>query len=107
MTFSFLVADFVGLDPRIAAWLIDPSDTAPSFGELVAKHLEKSITVKASSTYGNSSRSCMVSHFKVWLIHLNSTLTFSYKLSYFIAKKPSFSLIACKYFDLGISDGGW
>uniref|UniRef100_A0A8C2YQ40 DNA-directed DNA polymerase n=1 Tax=Chinchilla lanigera TaxID=34839 RepID=A0A8C2YQ40_CHILA len=50
------VADFVGLDPRIAAWLIDPSDAAPSFEDLVAKHLEKSITVKASSTFGNSSR---------------------------------------------------
>ncbi|XP_070471333.1 DNA polymerase nu isoform X6 [Equus przewalskii] len=50
------VADFVGLDPRIAAWLIDPSDAAPSFEDLVAKYLENSITVKVSSTYGNSSR---------------------------------------------------
>uniref|UniRef100_A0A2K6JRJ4 DNA polymerase nu n=1 Tax=Rhinopithecus bieti TaxID=61621 RepID=A0A2K6JRJ4_RHIBE len=29
------VADFVGLDPRIAAWLIDPSDAVPSFEDLV------------------------------------------------------------------------
>ncbi|XP_058402552.1 DNA polymerase nu isoform X10 [Diceros bicornis minor] len=50
------VADFVGLDPRIAAWLIDPSDTAPSFEDLVAKYFENSVTVKVSSTYGNSSR---------------------------------------------------
>nr|XP_044623903.1 DNA polymerase nu isoform X6 [Equus asinus] len=50
------VADFVGLDPRIAAWLIDPSDAAPSFEDLVAKYFENSITVKVSSTYGNSSR---------------------------------------------------
>ncbi|KAM9678348.1 DNA polymerase nu [Trichechus inunguis] len=50
------VADFVGLDPRIAAWLIEPSDTEPSFEDLVAKYFEKSITVKVNSTYGNSSR---------------------------------------------------
>ncbi|XP_008991955.5 DNA polymerase nu isoform X3 [Callithrix jacchus] len=50
------VADFVGLDPRIAAWLIDPSDAAPSFEDLVEKYCDKSITVKVSSTYGNSSR---------------------------------------------------
>ncbi|XP_040602845.1 DNA polymerase nu isoform X3 [Mesocricetus auratus] len=50
------VAGFVGLDPRVAAWLIDPSDTAPSFEDLVAKHLEKSIIVKQSSTFGDTSR---------------------------------------------------
>nr|KAF6501982.1 DNA polymerase nu [Molossus molossus] len=50
------VADFVGLDPRIAAWLIDPSDAAPSFEDLVAKYLENPVAVKVSSTYGNSSR---------------------------------------------------
>uniref|UniRef100_A0A8C0HYK8 DNA polymerase nu n=1 Tax=Balaenoptera musculus TaxID=9771 RepID=A0A8C0HYK8_BALMU len=50
------VADFVGLDPRIAAWLIDPTDAAPSFEDLVAKYLGNSITVKVNSTYGNSSR---------------------------------------------------
>uniref|UniRef100_A0A8C2LLR6 DNA polymerase N n=1 Tax=Cricetulus griseus TaxID=10029 RepID=A0A8C2LLR6_CRIGR len=49
------VAGFVGLDPRVAAWLIDPSDTAPSFEDLVAKHLEKSIIVKPSSTFGDTS----------------------------------------------------
>ncbi|XP_075849539.1 LOW QUALITY PROTEIN: DNA polymerase nu [Microcebus murinus] len=56
MNLFFLVADFVGLDPRIAAWLIDPSDATPSFEDLVAKYFEKSITVKVGSTYGNSSR---------------------------------------------------
>uniref|UniRef100_A0A2K6E3H4 DNA polymerase nu n=1 Tax=Macaca nemestrina TaxID=9545 RepID=A0A2K6E3H4_MACNE len=50
------VADFVGLDPRIAAWLIDPSDAVPSFEDLVEKYCEKSITVKVNSTYENSSR---------------------------------------------------
>eukprot|EP00073_Rattus_norvegicus_P040254 XP_008768606.1 PREDICTED: DNA polymerase nu isoform X4 [Rattus norvegicus] len=49
------VAGFVGLDPRVAAWLIDPSDTAPSFEDLVAKHLEKSIIVKPSSTFNDAS----------------------------------------------------
>uniref|UniRef100_A0A8C9CZV8 DNA polymerase nu n=1 Tax=Phocoena sinus TaxID=42100 RepID=A0A8C9CZV8_PHOSS len=50
------VADFVGLDPRIAAWLIDPTVAAPSFEDLVAKYFGNSITVKVNSTYGNSSR---------------------------------------------------
>ncbi|XP_021116061.1 DNA polymerase nu isoform X2 [Heterocephalus glaber] len=59
------VADFVGLDPRIAAWLIDPSDTAPSFEDLVAKHLEKSVTVEVSSTYGNSSRNNVYQNVRV------------------------------------------
>ncbi|KAL0596707.1 DNA polymerase nu [Plecturocebus cupreus] len=54
------VADFVGLDPRIAAWLLDPSDAAPSFEDLVKKYCDKSITVKVNSTYGNSSRNIVV-----------------------------------------------
>ncbi|KAM5283749.1 DNA polymerase nu isoform 1-T1 [Hipposideros larvatus] len=50
------VADFVALDPRIAAWLIEPTDAAPSFEDLVAKYSENPITVNVSTTYGNSSR---------------------------------------------------
>ncbi|XP_038185123.1 DNA polymerase nu isoform X2 [Arvicola amphibius] len=50
------VAGFVGLDPRVAAWLMDPSDTALSFEDLVAKYLGKSIIVKPSSTFGDTSR---------------------------------------------------
>ncbi|CAK7295023.1 DNA polymerase nu [Vulpes lagopus] len=50
------VVHFVGLDPRIAAWLIDPGEAATSFEDLVAKFLESSISVKVDSTYGNSSR---------------------------------------------------
>ncbi|XP_055290178.1 DNA polymerase nu [Moschus berezovskii] len=50
------VADFVGLDPRIAAWLIDPSDAAPSFEDLVAKYLGNPTTLTVNSTDGNSSR---------------------------------------------------
>ncbi|XP_027401136.1 DNA polymerase nu [Bos indicus x Bos taurus] len=50
------VAGFVGLDPRIAAWLIDPSDAAPSFEDLVAKYLGNPTTLTVNSTHGNSSR---------------------------------------------------
>ncbi|KAB0342724.1 hypothetical protein FD754_019650 [Muntiacus muntjak] len=50
------VADFVGLDPRIAAWLIDPSDAAPSFEDLVAKYLGNPTTLTVNSVDGNSSR---------------------------------------------------
>uniref|UniRef100_A0A663NBY9 DNA polymerase nu n=1 Tax=Athene cunicularia TaxID=194338 RepID=A0A663NBY9_ATHCN len=35
------VADSVVLDPRIAAWLINPSDTVPSFERLIQKYFEK------------------------------------------------------------------
>uniref|UniRef100_A0A667H462 DNA-directed DNA polymerase family A palm domain-containing protein n=1 Tax=Lynx canadensis TaxID=61383 RepID=A0A667H462_LYNCA len=50
------VVHFVGLDPRIAARLIDPEDATPSFEDLVAKYLESAVSVPVSSTYGNSSR---------------------------------------------------
>ncbi|KAM7243498.1 hypothetical protein CapIbe_005992 [Capra ibex] len=50
------VADFVGLDPRIAAWLIDPTDAAPSFEDLVAKYLGNPTTLAVNSTDGSSSR---------------------------------------------------
>uniref|UniRef100_A0AC11CF62 DNA polymerase nu n=1 Tax=Ovis aries TaxID=9940 RepID=A0AC11CF62_SHEEP len=50
------VADFVGLDPRIAAWLIDPTDAAPSFEDLVAKYLGNPTTLTVNSTDGSSSR---------------------------------------------------
>uniref|UniRef100_A0A8C6DFG0 DNA-directed DNA polymerase n=1 Tax=Moschus moschiferus TaxID=68415 RepID=A0A8C6DFG0_MOSMO len=59
------VADFVGLDPRIAAWLIDPSDAAPSFEDLVAKYLGNPTTLTVNSTDGNSSRKTVVSCFKI------------------------------------------
>ncbi|NXF33533.1 DPOLN polymerase, partial [Nyctibius bracteatus] len=35
------VADSIVLDPRIAAWLLNPSDTVPSFECLVQKYFEK------------------------------------------------------------------
>ncbi|XP_074848193.1 DNA polymerase nu [Carettochelys insculpta] len=38
------VASCVVLDPRIAAWLINPNDTVPSFEYLAHKHFEKSVS---------------------------------------------------------------
>ncbi|KYO45655.1 HAUS augmin-like complex subunit 3 isoform A [Alligator mississippiensis] len=40
------VADCVVLDPRIAAWLINPSDTVPSFEYLILKHFKKPISMR-------------------------------------------------------------
>lgn len=74
MAFSAVV-HFVGLDPRIAAWLIDPGEAATSFEDLVAKFLESSISVKVNSTYGNSSRNVVVSC--VVFINGNTTRIFS------------------------------
>ncbi|XP_060044335.1 DNA polymerase nu isoform X2 [Erinaceus europaeus] len=48
-------AGFVGLDPRVAAWLVSPSDTAPTFEELVTKYLDGPVTVAVMGPYGNSS----------------------------------------------------
>ncbi|NWJ08001.1 DPOLN polymerase, partial [Crypturellus undulatus] len=44
------VADSVVLDPRIAAWLINPSDTVPSFECLIQKYFEKSFSMRKVST---------------------------------------------------------
>uniref|UniRef100_A0A8B9XWF8 DNA polymerase nu n=1 Tax=Bos mutus grunniens TaxID=30521 RepID=A0A8B9XWF8_BOSMU len=68
------VAGFVGLDPRIAAWLIDPSDAALSFEDLVAKYLGNPTTLTVNSTHGNSSRKTVVSCFKKRFMDLNTTL---------------------------------
>ncbi|XP_006030963.1 DNA polymerase nu, partial [Alligator sinensis] len=40
------VADCVVLDPRIAAWLINPSDTVPSFEYLILKHFKKPLSMR-------------------------------------------------------------
>ncbi|XP_035181551.1 DNA polymerase nu [Oxyura jamaicensis] len=44
------VADSVVLDPRIAAWLINPSDTVPSFECLTQKYFEKSFSMETENT---------------------------------------------------------
>uniref|UniRef100_A0A8C3YSJ1 DNA-directed DNA polymerase n=1 Tax=Catagonus wagneri TaxID=51154 RepID=A0A8C3YSJ1_9CETA len=48
------VADFAGLDPRVAAWLIDPRDAALSFEDLVAKHLGSLAAGSVRSARGHS-----------------------------------------------------
>ncbi|XP_062430617.1 DNA polymerase nu [Rhea pennata] len=48
------VADSVVLDPRIAAWLINPSDTVPSFERLIQTYFEKSFSLgKVNSDTGS------------------------------------------------------
>ncbi|NXD75870.1 DPOLN polymerase, partial [Halcyon senegalensis] len=44
------VADSVVLDPRIAAWLINPSDTVPSFECLIQKYFEKPVSMRTANT---------------------------------------------------------
>ncbi|NWU54221.1 DPOLN polymerase, partial [Dromas ardeola] len=44
------VADSVVLDPRIAAWLINPSDTVPSFECLIEKYFEKPFSMGTVNT---------------------------------------------------------
>uniref|UniRef100_A0A8D0HE33 DNA polymerase nu n=1 Tax=Sphenodon punctatus TaxID=8508 RepID=A0A8D0HE33_SPHPU len=43
------VADCVVLDPRIAAWLINPSDSVPSFQYLVDQYSKKPVSVRAGN----------------------------------------------------------
>uniref|UniRef100_A0A8C5T703 DNA-directed DNA polymerase n=1 Tax=Malurus cyaneus samueli TaxID=2593467 RepID=A0A8C5T703_9PASS len=43
-------ADCVVLDPRIAAWLINPSDTVPSFECLIQKYFEKPLSKGTENT---------------------------------------------------------
>ncbi|XP_078534729.1 DNA polymerase nu [Lissotriton helveticus] len=44
------VGDVILFDPRIAAWLIDPNDTAPSFEKLVTKHCGKTVDVRTATS---------------------------------------------------------
>ncbi|PKK31034.1 DNA polymerase nu isoform X2 [Columba livia] len=44
------VADSVVLDPRIAAWLINPSDTVPSFECLIQKYFGKPFSMETVNT---------------------------------------------------------
>ncbi|NXF21167.1 DPOLN polymerase, partial [Rhodinocichla rosea] len=47
---SWKQANCVVLDPRIAAWLINPSDTVPSFECLIQKYFEKPFSKEAENT---------------------------------------------------------
>uniref|UniRef100_A0A8B9PEG4 DNA polymerase nu n=1 Tax=Apteryx owenii TaxID=8824 RepID=A0A8B9PEG4_APTOW len=53
------VADSVVLDPRIAAWLINPSDTVPSFECLIQKYFEKSFSMGKVNTDTGSLRNAL------------------------------------------------
>ncbi|NXU83583.1 DPOLN polymerase, partial [Xiphorhynchus elegans] len=57
------VADSVVLDPRIAAWLINPSDTVPSFESLIQKYFEKSFSKGTENTDTGTLRNASVSSF--------------------------------------------
>ncbi|XP_068927154.1 DNA polymerase nu-like isoform X1 [Petaurus breviceps papuanus] len=72
------VADFVVLDPRIAAWLLDPSDTIPSFEDLVRKYFEESVPMKMNSTSGGSSQN---------MVNLCSDLRMLYRLTVDLCSK--------------------
>ncbi|NXQ40392.1 DPOLN polymerase, partial [Catharus fuscescens] len=53
----------VVLDPRIAAWLINPSDTVPSFECLIQKYFEKPFTKGTENTDTGTLRNVSVSSF--------------------------------------------
>nr|XP_020847879.1 DNA polymerase nu isoform X2 [Phascolarctos cinereus] len=72
------VADFVVLDPRIAAWLLDPSDTLFSFEDLVRKYFEESVTMKMNNTNGGSSHN---------MVNLCSDLRILYRLTVDLCSK--------------------
>ncbi|NWQ92049.1 DPOLN polymerase, partial [Burhinus bistriatus] len=57
------VADSVVLDPRIAAWLINPSDTVPSFECLIQKYFEKPFSIGTVNTDTGTLRNATVSTF--------------------------------------------
>ncbi|KFR10863.1 DNA polymerase nu, partial [Opisthocomus hoazin] len=64
------VADSVVFDPRIAAWLINPSDTVPSFECLIEKYFEKPFSVGTVNTDTSTLRNASVSTFKLLIFVL-------------------------------------
>ncbi|NXI93491.1 DPOLN polymerase, partial [Psophia crepitans] len=61
------VADSVVLDPRIAAWLINPSDTVPSFEYLIQKYFEKSFSMGTVNTDTSTFRNASLDYFLIYL----------------------------------------
>ncbi|NWV86246.1 DPOLN polymerase, partial [Dasyornis broadbenti] len=59
----------VMLDPRIAAWLINPSDTVPSFECLIQKYFEKPFSKRTENTDTGTSRNVPVSIIDLFLIY--------------------------------------
>ncbi|KFR03920.1 DNA polymerase nu, partial [Nipponia nippon] len=62
------VADSVVLDPRIAAWLINPSDTVPSFESLIQKYFEKPFSMGTVNTDTGTLRNASVSTLKLFFL---------------------------------------
>ncbi|NWW82043.1 DPOLN polymerase, partial [Climacteris rufus] len=60
----------VVLDPRIAAWLINPSDTVPSFECLIQKYFEKPFSKGTENTDTGTLRNISVSITDLFLIYL-------------------------------------
>ncbi|NWV39835.1 DPOLN polymerase, partial [Grantiella picta] len=67
---SWKQADIVVLDPRIAAWLINPSDTVPSFECLIQKYFEKPFSKGTENTDTGTLRNVSVSTTDLFLIYL-------------------------------------
>ncbi|NXT52891.1 DPOLN polymerase, partial [Pluvianellus socialis] len=61
------VADSVVLDPRIAAWLINPSDTVPSFECLIQKYFEKPFSMGTVNTDTGTLRNASVTLILIWV----------------------------------------
>ncbi|NWV12173.1 DPOLN polymerase, partial [Ptilonorhynchus violaceus] len=61
----------VVLDPRIAAWLINPSDTVPSFECLIQKYFEKPFSKGTENTDTGTLRNVSVSIIDLFLIYLH------------------------------------
>ncbi|CAN8208041.1 unnamed protein product [Coccothraustes coccothraustes] len=68
------VANSVVLDPRIAAWLINPSDTVPSFECLIQKYFEKPVSKGAENTDTGTLRNVSYQHLGVNLEKLYNVM---------------------------------
>ncbi|NXX76002.1 DPOLN polymerase, partial [Urocolius indicus] len=68
------VADSVILDPRIAAWLINPSDTVPSFECLIEKYFEKPFSMETVNTDTDSMRNASYKNLDVNLKKLYNVM---------------------------------
>ncbi|NXN99697.1 DPOLN polymerase, partial [Rhinopomastus cyanomelas] len=64
------VADSIVFDPRVAAWLINPSDTVPSFEYLIQKHFQKPFSVGAVNVDTSTLRNASYQNLRVNLENL-------------------------------------
>ncbi|NXK86467.1 DPOLN polymerase, partial [Formicarius rufipectus] len=73
------VAESVVLDPRIAAWLINPSDTVPSFESLMQKYFEKSFPKGTENTDTGTLRNASYFYFNVKITDLFFIYLYQYQ----------------------------